>query len=755
MTQHRRREARSARSSREERPGRDYDALVTYVKDRPGHDRRYAIDPAKISARARLAAGGDVRAGLRRTVRWYLDNDDWVASVASKDYQKWIDAANGIATSQTRRARGRIRARGAWPKGIILAGGSGTRLYPVTHVVSKQLLPVYDKPMIYYPLSTLMLAGIRDILVISTPQDTPRFAQLLGDGARWGIASRYAVQPRPTGLAQAFLIGRDFVGGDAVRAGARRQHLLRPRPARAARSARTRARDGATVFAYPVARSGALRRRRVRRRRAACCRLEEKPAKPKSHYAVTGLYFYDNRVLDIARDLEALGARRARDHRRQPRATSTRGALSCEVLGPRHRLARHRHARVAARGRAVHRDDRAAAGPQDRVPGGDRLAHGLDRRRARSSALGSAAGEERLRPVPARAAARRRRAERRMNVTPTALPDVLLIEPRVFGDERGFFFESWNAARVRRRRASTPTFVQDNLRARAAACCAACTTSRARAGQAGARASRARSSTSRSTCAAARRLRPLGRRRAVGARTSGMLWIPPGFAHGFLVLSDDAEFLYKTTDYWHPEHERTLLWNDPALGIDWPLDGRADPRREGRGGRAARATPMRTPDRRDRPRILVTGASGQVGCELARALPRARRRRRAGPRDARSRASRRDRRGDARRARPTSSSTPPPTRRSTAPSASATLAFAVNARAPQVLAEEAKRAGARAHPLLDRLRVRRHARRRRTTRTRPTGAAQRVRRRASSRASARSPPPARARSCCARAGSTA
>ena len=137
-------------------------------------------------------------------------------------------------------------------KGIILAGGSGTRLYPATLAVSKQLLPVYDKPMIYYPLSTLMLAGIRDILVISTPQDTPRFEQLLGDGRRWGIRLSYAVQPSPDGLAQAFLIGRKFIGQRPGRAGAGRQHFLRPRPRRAARKGRGSGSKGATVFAYPV-----------------------------------------------------------------------------------------------------------------------------------------------------------------------------------------------------------------------------------------------------------------------------------------------------------------------------------------------------------------------------------------------------------------------------------------------------------------------------------------------------------------------
>jgi Glucose-1-phosphate thymidylyltransferase (EC 2.7.7.24) len=186
-------------------------------------------------------------------------------------------------------------------KGIILAGGSGTRLHPATLAVSKQLLPVYDKPMIYYPLSTLLLAGIRDILIISTPQDTPRFTQLLGDGSQWGINFSYVVQPSPDGLAQAFVIGADFIGndpsalvlGDNIFHGHDFQPLLR--------SAMQRD-QGATVFAYHVhdpERYGVAEfddNGRV-------LSLEEKPAKPKSSYAVTGLYFYDNRVTDLAREL--------------------------------------------------------------------------------------------------------------------------------------------------------------------------------------------------------------------------------------------------------------------------------------------------------------------------------------------------------------------------------------------------------------------------------------------------------------------
>ena len=265
--------------------------LIQYVADRPGHDRRYAMDITRIRSELGWQPRHSLAEGLQATIEWYLAHTDWIRRhpEAGRTSESWV-SSNYDKREKT------------CMKGIILAGGRGTRLHPLTLPLSKQLLPVYDKPMVYYPLSMLMLAGIRDVLVISTPEDLPLFKRLLADGSQWGLRFAYAEQSQPRGLADAFRIGARFIDGessclilgDNIFFGTGLPETLRAAEA---------LKEGALVFAYAVRdpeRYGVVEFDSS----GKVLSLEEKPAHPRSHFALPGMYFYDPQVVDFAARLQ-------------------------------------------------------------------------------------------------------------------------------------------------------------------------------------------------------------------------------------------------------------------------------------------------------------------------------------------------------------------------------------------------------------------------------------------------------------------
>ena len=441
--------------------------------------------------------------------------------------------------------------------------------------MSKQLLPVYDKPMVYYPLSTLMLAGMRDVLIISTPQDTPRFQSLLGDGSRFGMNLQLlrAAQPRRPG--PGLHPGPRFIGGapsalvlgDNIFYG----HDLAQPCWRAPINART---AGATVFAYHVHRPRTLWRRRVRRRQARA-QHRGKARRPKSNYAVTGLYFYDNQVCDIAASIKP----------------SARGELEITTVNARYLQQQQLDVEIMGRGYAW-----LDTGTHDSLLEAGQFIATLEKRQGlkvacpeeiayRAGWIGAgAAGKQLAAPMLKNSygqylmqVLREQRVLTAMKLLHTSLPGVLTIDPAVFGDERGWFCESYNEARFNDAlralgEPAAPRFVQDNH---------SCSKAGVLRGLHYQLPPHAQGKLVRVTQGAAfdvavdiRAGSPtFGRWTGVtlSADNKRQLWIPPGFAHGFLALCDDTHFLYKTTDVYARACERAIRFDDAAIGIVWPL----------------------------------------------------------------------------------------------------------------------------------------------------------------------------------------